>query len=109
MEILLKVDLVEPPDFVVGGPELARLVDVDLASLLGIRLPEFLADLERVEAGFEYPPLAAQVGGTCKTEGTSQVHFCLVQKMSVRVVIEIQDVIAGPVRFERLGVIGRQG
>ena len=54
----------EPADPLVGRPELAGLVDVDLACLLAVRLAKLLADAQRLEPGHEDPSLAAEVGGT---------------------------------------------
>jgi hypothetical protein len=87
---LTEVFWLEPSDLVIRLPELASLVDVDLAGLLGVSLAELLADAESVDAGLEDASLAAQVGSAGETESGGEVHFCLVQLMPVRVGGEVE-------------------
>jgi len=60
-EVLAEVDRLEPSDLVERLPQLAGLVDVDLAGLLGVSLAELLADLERLDASLEHAALTAEV------------------------------------------------
>lgn len=69
----------EPANLLVGLPEFASLIDVDLARLLGVCLTELLADSESVDAGHEDPSLTAEVGGACETKRRGKVNFSLVQ------------------------------
>lgn len=64
LEKWFKVSRVEPAHLVVGGPQFAGLVDINLAGLLRIGLSEFLVDSQRVQSPFENPPFAAEV---CRT------------------------------------------
>ena len=107
-EILLEVRLVEPSNFVVGGPQLAGLIDIDLASLLSICLSEFLANLQSVETSVEDASLAAHVSCTIQAERASKVDLCLMKHVAVRIIGEIEDVIALPVRLESLCIALRK-
>ena len=64
LQVLFKILGIEPSNPVKRSPQFARLVDVDLASLLCVGLPELLADAERVETGLEDASLATEVCST---------------------------------------------
>ena len=68
LEELLEVFAVEPSALLVGFPQLACLVDIDIASLLCGRLREVLAFSEAVDFGDEDPSLVGQVLRTKELE-----------------------------------------
>ncbi len=99
---------IEPSDSVVGRPELARLVDVNLARLLRVGFPELLADAERLQPGGEDAEFTAQIGGATEPQGGRQVQLGLVQPASVGVGGQVEHVGARPFRLEALGVPRRE-
>lgn len=101
---MFKVTLVEPADLVEGRPELASLIDIDLASLLSIRLSKLLTDPKSIETGFEDPPLATKVCSAAQAKCAREVDLCLVEHISIWVVRKVEDVAAGPVCFEDLWI-----
>jgi hypothetical protein len=54
----------EPANSIVCRPQLASLVDINFASLLGVCLPELFANTEGFHPRFEDPPLTAKIGCT---------------------------------------------
>jgi len=100
---LREMATVEPTDFLVRLPQLAGLVDINLARLLSIRLAELLADSQGVDTGLEDAPFAAQVCSARKSERGSKIEFGLVQEVSIRVVGEIED-LSLPICLENLAV-----
>ena len=86
LEVLAGVNRIEPAHFVESSPELASLVDIDLACLLSISLPEFLSDAQCGQASLKYPSLAAQVGGAGQTKDGRDIDFRLVEHMTVWIV-----------------------
>ncbi len=101
-EETLKVILVEPPDFVESSPELASFIDVNLARLLCVCLPELLSDPQRIDASLEDPSFATEVGRTTQAKCARKVKFRLVKYVAIWIVGKIEDVIAGPVCFQHL-------
>ena len=73
----------EPTDLVVGRPEFAGLVDVDLACLLGVCLAELLAYSESVETSLEDASLAAQICCGRKTERSRESGLGFVQQLDI--------------------------
>ena len=104
LQEVLEVDRVEPAHFIVGGPQLAGLVDVNLASLLSVRLAKLLVDPQSVQPRFEDPSFAAKIGGTAQAQGRCEIQLGFVEFSAVGVVGKIQQIAAGPVRLQRLGV-----
>jgi hypothetical protein len=100
---LAEVVGVEPADLVVRLPELAGLVDVNLAGLLGIRLAELLADAQGLDAGLEHASFAAQIGCAIEAERGGKMQLSLVQHVAVGVIGQIQHR-AFPLGLERLAV-----
>ena len=68
LEELLKVFAVEPAALLIGLPQLACLVDINIASLLCGSLGEVLAFPEAVDLGDEDPSLIGQVLRTKELE-----------------------------------------
>lgn len=101
--------LVKPAHLVVGRPQLAGLVDIDLARLLRVRLAKLLVDAQRVQPSLEDAPFAAEIGGAAQTEGRGQIDFGFMQHGTIGVVGQIEQVAAGPIGLERFGVAFRQG
>ena len=76
----------KPTDFLVGLPQLAGFVNVNLAGLLGICLAKLLANPQGVDAGLEDASLAAKVGGAREAERCGKVDFSLVQHVPIKIV-----------------------
>jgi hypothetical protein len=104
LEILAEVVRVEPADLLIRRPEFAGLVDVDIASLLGVRLAKLLADLQALSAGLEDTALAAEVGRAAEAERCGKADFALVQHMAIGIFGEIEHG-APPISLEALGVV----
>jgi len=62
-KVLLEVSPIEPSDLLISSPELASFVDINLASLLSIRLPELLPNGQSPQTSLEDPSFAAKIGG----------------------------------------------
>ena len=107
LEIFLKVLFPKPTDLLIGRPELAGLINIDLTGLLSIGLSELFANAKGFDASLEDPSLTAQVCGTREAKGGGEVDFSLMKKMPVRVVGEIKHLTL-PVSLERLAVAFRQ-
>lgn len=91
----------EPTHAFIGCPQLARFVDIDFASLLGVGLSKLLADAEGPDACFEDAPLAAQISRTRQPQSGGQRDFCWIKAMSVWIVAEIEP-LALPICFQPL-------
>src|SRR6266487_3736040 len=89
-KILFEVFWFEPPNFLVSGPQLAGLIDVNLTGLLGIRLPEFLANPQGVETSFKDAAFAAEISRTRKAKCCRETHFGWIEDMAIRVVAQIE-------------------
>jgi len=100
---LREMATIEPTNFLIRLPQLASLVDIDLARLLSIRLAELLSDSQGVDTGLEDASFAAQVCSARKSERGSKIEFSLVQEVSIRVIGEIEDLTL-PVCLEDLAV-----
>lgn len=59
LEIFLKVLFPKPTDLLIGRPELASLVNIDLTGLLSIGLSELFANAKGFDASLEDPSLTA--------------------------------------------------
>ena len=70
---------IKPTHFVINGPKFAGLVDVDLASLLGVSLAELFANFQSFDASLENATLAAEVGRARKTKRAGQWNLGLVK------------------------------
>lgn len=103
-KVMLKVVLVEPSNLIECSPELARLIDINLTSLLCISLSEFFAYPQSIDAGLEDPSLAAQVRCAAQAKGTRQIDFRLMKHVPVWVVGEVENVATGPIRLEDLRI-----
>lgn len=80
---------VEPADLVKSGPQLGCLVDINLAGLLCIRLAEFLARAQTLEAALKDAALASKIGSAVKSKVASQRHLVWVQQLGVRIAAEV--------------------
>lgn len=105
LEVFLEVSSVEPSDLVVGCPEFASLVDVDLTSLLSVSFAKLTADPVSTEAAFEDPTFAAEVGSTCETESASQMDFSWVKHVAIGIIGQVEGIIACPIGLESLGIV----
>lgn len=99
---MLEIGFVEPTNSIVRRPELAGLVDINLTGLLGIRLPEFLANSKGVEARFEDAPLTAEVRRATETKRSRKGDFGFVKQMAIWVVRQVERVVTRPISLERL-------
>ncbi len=91
-------------DFVECLPELACLVDINLASLLSISLSKFFANLVCFKSLEEDATFRREVSCTVETEIGSEHEFVWMEKVSELVVPEI-DRRAFPVDLERIGLV----
>ena len=98
--------LVQPANLVKGSPELGRLVDIDLARLLGIGLAELLAHPETFEAPDKHASLAGQIRSTVETQICSQHHLVGVQQALVRVGTQV-DGGALPINLKAVALVGK--
>lgn len=64
--------LLQPSDLFKHSPQLARLIHINLASLLSIRLSELLANLQALLPLDEYASLAREICSTIETEVSCQ-------------------------------------
>ena len=87
----------EPANLVVGGPQLASLIDIDLASLLSIGLSELLANPKSVQASLEDASLAAEISGTAQAECAGKIDLGFVEHVSIGVIGQIENVVACPI------------
>lgn len=95
---------VEPADLLKRGPQFGRLVDVNLAGLLGVGLAELLALNSAGSAADEDAPLAGEVRSAVQSEVGRQAELVRVQEVGVRVLAEI-DRRALPVDLEAVGLV----
>ena len=79
----------QPPNLLECLPKLAGFVDVNLASLLGVRLPELLSDSQTLESSYKNPSLAREVGRAVKSQVRSQQHLVGMQEMVIRIGLKI--------------------
>jgi hypothetical protein len=109
VEILLYPLRVKPADLVVRSPELGGLVDIDLASLLRVRLAELLRGelLRALQAADENAPLAREICGAVQAETSSETQLVGVEEMSVGVLAQVESV-ALPVNLEAVGLVGQR-
>jgi len=91
------VDFVEPANFVVRGPKLASLVDINLARLLSIRLAKFLLVLEGAKTALEDASLTAKVCSTGQPERTREIDLCVVEHMPIWIIGKIKWIVACPI------------
>lgn len=70
---------VQPADLLKGRPELRGLVDINLASLLSVRLPELLPNPGAFEAADEYPTLAGQIRRAVQSQIRRQTQLVRMQ------------------------------
>lgn len=109
LEDLSKMRRIEPTHFVIGRPQFTGLVDINLAGLLSVGLSELLVDSQSVQASLEDTSFAAEIGCAAKTKGGCKVEFGFVEQVTVGIVGEIEQIVARPVGFERLGIVLWQG
>lgn len=95
---------IQPADLLKRLPQLARLVHVDLAGLLGVRLAELLADAEGLDALDEDAALRRQVRRAVETQVAGQQDLVRVQEVRVRVVGEVEGH-AAPLDLEGVGLL----
>lgn len=98
---------VKPANLVKGGPQLGSLVDVNLAGLLGIRLAEFLAGAEALQAALKDAALAGEVGCAVEAQVTSEQDLVGVKEMGLGIAAEINGLTL-PVDLERVGAAGQR-
>ena len=101
LDVLTKVDGIEPTNFIVSLPELAGLVDIDLACLLGVGPAELFADSQGIDASLEDTSLAAKVGGTAEAKCGSKFELSLMQEVAIGVTGDI-ELVALPFSFQLL-------
>ena len=90
---------IQPSNLVKCLPELASLIDINLASLLGIRLSKFLTNLESLDSLDEDATLGGEVCGTIKAEVGCEINLVGVKEVSVWIVLEINRS-TFPINFE---------
>jgi len=95
---------VQPSNLVKCLPQLAGLVDINLASLLSIRLSEFLANLESLDSLDEDPTLGGEICCTVEAEVGCEINLVWMEEVSVWIVLEI-NWSAFPVDLERVGFV----
>lgn len=100
---VMKILRLEPPYSVVGRPEFASFVDVNLASLLSVGLAELFAYAEGTNSSLKDSALAAEVGRTRQSKCRGKIELGGTEQMSVRVIAQIQH-LSLPVCLECLGV-----
>ena len=59
---------IKPSNFVECRPKLAGLIDINLASLLSIGLPELFVDSQRINSLDEDSPLRCEIGSAIETK-----------------------------------------
>ena len=101
LEMLTKVGGVKPTNFIVSLPELAGLVDIDLACLLGVGPAELFRDFQGLDASQEDTSLAAKVGGTIEAKCGGKLELSLMQEVAIGVCGEI-ELVALPFGFQLL-------
>ena len=97
--------LVEPPDTVKRYPQLGRLVDVNLARLLGVRLAKLFTNVGTTQTALKDAPLTREVGGAVEAEGGGQLELVAVQQAAVRVAV-VRDRVALPLDAQAAGPVG---
>jgi hypothetical protein len=85
-------------------PEFASLVDINLASLLCICLPELFANLVSLNSLDEDPTLGGEICGTVETEISCEGDLIWMEEMIVWIVSEVNRSTL-PVDFERVGFV----
>jgi hypothetical protein len=95
---------VQPSNLVKCLPELASLIDINLAGLLGIRLSKFLANPESLDSLDEDPTLGGEICGTVEAEVGCEINLVWVEQVGVWIVLEINRS-AFPIDFERVGFV----
>ena len=98
---------VQPADLIVGHPELGGFIDVDLAGLLRIRLPELLSDLEALDAAHEDPSLAGEIRGAVETKAGRQQELIGVEHAAVGVGAQVKRR-AFPIDLQAVGPLGER-
>lgn len=101
LDVLTKIDGIEPANFIVSLPELAGLVDIDLACLLGVSPAELFVDLQGMDTSLENTSLAAKIGGTAEAKCGSKLELSLMQEVAIGVAGQI-ELVALPFSFELL-------
>lgn len=87
---VLHPPLVKPAGSFIRSVQFGRLVDVNLAGLLGMGLTELLALVVVVQTGLEDATLAGEIGCTIQPQAGSQLKFIRVKEMLVRVLAKVQ-------------------
>jgi hypothetical protein len=95
---------VQPADLLERLPELARLVDVDLARLLGVRLAELLADAQGLDPLDEDTSLRREIGRAVQAQVAREGELVRVEEVGLRVVAEIEGG-AAPLDLEGVGLV----
>jgi hypothetical protein len=75
---------IEPADLVESGPQLRRLVDIDLGRLLRVGFAELLADLSPPDLLDEDPSLGAQVDRWREVKDGSEFRLSRVEQVEMR-------------------------
>lgn len=99
---------VQPADLLERLPQLARLVHVDLAGLLGVGLAELLADAQGLDALDEDASLGGQVGGTVEPQVAGEQDLVRIEQVGVRVAGQVEGH-AAPLHLEGIRSIRQAG
>jgi len=89
LDELSKPLCLQPSYFLKGAPKLTSLIDINLASLLTIRLPKLLSSLQALYSSNEDSPLARQICCTVESEVGGQSDLIGMEEMYARVFAEI--------------------
>jgi len=108
VEVLLDPFRIQPADLLKCLPQFACLVDINLACLLCISLPELLANLECLDPLDEDSALGGKISGTIEAKIGSKVDFVLVEEMCMRIEFQINWCTL-PVDLERVGLVRKAG
>lgn len=95
--------LVQPANLVKSCPQLGCLIDVNLASLLGIRLAEILLNFETFQASHKHSALAGQVSCSIESQVGCERELVRVEQVTVGVVAKI-DRSPLPIDLETVGL-----
>lgn len=95
---------VQPADLVKCLPQLACFVDVNLASLLSISLPELFANCKSFDSLDEDSSLRGEVSGAIEAKIGGKGNFVRVEEVGMRVVLQI-NWSTFPIDLERVWLV----
>lgn len=84
-KILLEVLWLKPSNSLVRCPQLACLIDIDLACLLRVSLAELLANPQCIQSCLKNAPLAAQICCARQAKSGCEADFRGIKLISIRV------------------------